>query len=72
MKGWWFLIKALNAIFKFEEPEVQENEIEMYICALCGSMFMDRRSYIFHYKVDSCTITKDPTPSEPFELRLNK
>lgn len=72
MKKWWFLITALNAIFKPESVDNPEEEIEMYICAMCGSMFLDRRSYIMHYKVDSCVIDKDTMPSEPFELRLSE
>ena len=73
MRGWWFLIKALNAIFRMEEVEPKDDEeIEMYICAMCGCMYLDRESYVLHYKLDTCVVEKDPTPSEPFELRLSE
>lgn len=75
MRQWWFITRALNAVFKMIETEDFddfEDEQEMYICAVCESMFMDKQSYIRHYKVDTCLVIKDPLPSDPLELRMDK
>lgn len=67
---WLFLVKRFNALFKIIKQQ-PEKQIEMYICGLCESIFLDKRSYILHFQLDSCVVIKDPTPPEPLELRLD-
>lgn len=69
MKKWWFIIKSLGTIFRVDTAGDIEDEVDLYVCAICGSIYMDKRSYITHYRVDSCTIERDPLPLEPLELR---
>ena len=69
MKRWWFIIKSLGAIFRLEGGDDFEEEVDLFACALCGSIYMDKSSYVTHYQVNSCVIDKDSLPIEPLELR---
>ncbi len=68
MKKWWFFIKAFNIIFKMNTVK-KEEEIEMYVCSLCGSIYLDKYSYLTHYKVDACTAPMYILPSEPLHIK---
>ena len=41
----------------------------MYMCAICGSIYLDRQSYITHYKVDACTAPMYILPSDPLDIK---
>lgn len=70
---WWFVIKSLQtAIFGTDVNEIPEDEIEMYVCALCGNIYLDRKSYVTHYQVNACIIDKDVLPLESIEVRTDE
>ncbi|NDB56987.1 hypothetical protein EB001_00815 [bacterium] len=70
MRKWWFFIKAFNIVFKMNTVKQEEEEkIEMYVCSLCGSIYLDKHSYLTHYKVDACTAPMYILPSDPLHIK---
>ena len=69
MRKWWFFIKAFNIVFKMNTVKQEEEKIEMYICSLCGSIYLDKHSYLTHYKVDACTAPMYILPSDPLHIK---
>lgn len=74
MRQWWFITRALNAVFRLLDTEtfdIDDDDLEMYVCAVCDSIFLDKKSYLKHFDVDTCIVVKNPLPSEPLELRTD-
>jgi hypothetical protein len=70
---WWFIIKSLQtAIFGTDVNEIDENDIEMYVCSLCRNIYLDKKSYITHYQVNACMMNSDTLPTEPIKIRTEE
>jgi len=70
MRKWWFLNKAFNVIFKVKNiQQLDDEEVEMYVCSLCNSIYLNKQSYITHYKVDSCTAHMYILPNDPLHIK---
>lgn len=68
MKKWWRLIKEFILFTKLQQ-EIEEEKIEMYVCAMCGSIYLNIQSYITHYKVDACTAPMYILPNDPLDIK---
>lgn len=68
IKNWWRLIKEFRHYIKLRK-DIDEDKVEMYMCAICGSIYLDRQSYITHYKVDACTAPMYILPSDPLDIK---
>ena len=68
MKNWWRLIKEFRHYINLRK-DIDENKVEMYMCAICGSIYLDRQSYITHYKVDACTAPMYILPGDPLDIK---
>ena len=68
MKKWWRLIKEFILFTKLQQ-NIEEEKIEMYVCAICGSIYLNIQSYITHYKVDACTAPMYILPSDPLDIK---
>lgn len=71
MRKWWFLIKALNTFFRINVVKQLEEEekVDMFVCSLCNSIYLNKESYIMHYKVDSCSAPMYILPNEPLHIK---
>ena len=68
MKIWWRLIKEFILFTKLQQ-NIEEEKIEMYVCAICGSIYLNIQSYITHYKVDACTAPMYILPGDPLDIK---
>ena len=68
MKNWWRLIKEFILFTKLQQ-NIEEEKIEMYVCAICGSIYLNIQSYITHYKVDACTAPMYILPGDPLDIK---
>ncbi len=68
MKKWWRLIKEF-ILFSQLQQKIEEEKIEMYVCAICGSIYLNIQSYITHYKVDACTAPMYILTSDPLDIK---
>lgn len=68
MKKWWRLVKEFILFTKLQQ-EIEEEKIEMYVCAMCGSIYLNIQSYITHYKVDACTAPMYILPNDPLDIK---
>jgi hypothetical protein len=68
MNNWWRLIKEFRHYIKLRK-NIDEKKVEMYMCAICGSIYLDRQSYITHYKVDACTAPMYILPGDPLDIK---
>ena len=68
MKKWWRLIKEFILFTKLQQ-NIEEEKIEMYVCAMCGSIYLNIQSYITHYKVDACTAPMYILPNDPLDIK---
>ena len=68
MKKWWRLIKEFILFTKLQQ-NIEEEKIEMYVCAICGSIYLNIQSYITHYKVDACTAPMYILPGDPLDIK---
>jgi len=70
MKKYWFFIKSFYIFFKLRRQQIDdEQKMELYVCSLCGTIYLDKNSYITHYKLDMCSIPMHIFPSEPITIQ---
>lgn len=56
-------------LFKMNTVKQEKEEIEMYVCAICNSIYLDKNSYLTHYKVDSCVAHMYILPGDPLKVK---
>jgi len=73
MSKWVFLIKYLKRLLfkQKEKPLMEEETVDVYACVICDSWFMDKNSYLMHFKVGTCNLHPETLPEEPIEIRTN-
>lgn len=69
MKKWWCLIKDFILFTKLQKNIDEDENIEMYVCAMCGIIYLNIQSYITHYKVDACTAPMYILPNDPLDIK---
>lgn len=71
MKNCWIFIKSFYFYLKLKKQMKLNDEpkVELYVCSLCGTMYLDKTSYITHYKLDMCSIPMDIFPNEPITIK---
>lgn len=73
MNKWVFLLKYLKYLLfsKKEKEPLQEKMVDVYACTICDSWFMDKDSYLMHFRVGTCNLHPETLPEEPIEIRTD-